>query len=176
MRRGTGLYDYLDSLGILEKGTEEQIKDAKKTWRRLYMLGYKQGQRKSHGEFTVLFSKKGEYQEIKAASMEHNMTVTRFIKQSALAYAKKIFLAPDREQAAHLERLLMQSCNEIRSLARNKVMQEKFFPLQKRIEALESSLSDHFNNPPPLEDAILKAIEKNPSRREYLLNLIKNAG
>ena len=71
-----GMWEYLESSGVLEKGTDEEIKLAKKAYRKGYYLKYKQNQRQHKPEFTVNFSNEkgklllGKYSWKKAADLE----------------------------------------------------------------------------------------------------------
>jgi hypothetical protein len=148
------LLDYLDSLGILEQGSDAEIKAAKHAYRKHYLLAFKRKQRAARPEFTVNFSKdNGEYERIERAAKRHTMTVTAFVHSAALAYIDNTFLVPNREQVARLEQILSQCLNEIKTITSKK---EKFFweqekkldAIEKRIEKLEEQINNVFRNPP----------------------------
>lgn len=149
-----GMWKYLDEIGVLEKGNDEEIRAAKKTYRKNYLLRYKQEQRKKKPEYNVYFSKEnGEYERISSAAKKHKMAVTAFVLQASLAYIDKTYIVPDRMQVAQLEQLLSECLNEIQLLVRQK---EKFFwdrdnklqAIEKRIEKLEREIHEVFRNPP----------------------------
>ena len=122
-----GMWDYLESSGVLEKGTEEEIKAAKKAYRKEYYLKYKRSQRLQKPEFTVNFSnEKGEYSIIQNAAKRHKMTVTAFIQASSLAYLNRRYLVPNQDQIASLEQILSQCLNEIQSIVQ---VREKYLSL-----------------------------------------------
>ena len=139
----SGMWKYLDEIGILEKGSDEEIKAAKKTYRKNYLLRFKQEQRKKKPEYNVYFSKEnGEYDRIFRAAKKHKMTVTAFVHKASLAYIGKIYIVPDKMQVEQLEQLLSECLNEIQLLVSKK---EKFFwdrdnklqAIEKLIEKLE---------------------------------------
>jgi hypothetical protein len=148
------IWDYLEHSGVLENGTDEEIKKAKKAYRKDYYLDYKRNQRANKPEFIVNFSSEnGEYSRVKMAAERHKMTMTNFIRSSVLAYLQQRFLVPNAFQVAHLEETLSQCLNEIQKLvgAKEKYYwsrEEKFEAIEKRIEKLEYDIDQVFRNPP----------------------------
>lgn len=155
-RRHSAMWDYLDSIGILEKGTEEEIKAAKKAYRKDYFLSFKRNQRTRKPEYTVNFAvENGEHGRVVKAAQRHKLAVSGFIRASTLAYLNNTYLIPDREQVARLEQILSSCLNEIRSIVHEK---EKYFwererkmeAIEKRIGKLETQIHEVFRNPPLL--------------------------
>jgi hypothetical protein len=80
------IWDYLETTGVLENGTDEEIKQAKKAYRKAYYLDYKRNQRANKPEFIVNFSSEnGEYSRVKMAAERHKMPMTTFIRSAVLA-------------------------------------------------------------------------------------------
>ena len=156
-RRKSDMWYYLDALGVLDNGTEEEIQAAKKAYRKDYFLRYKREQRVKKPEFTISFSNKnGEYTKVRRGAERHKMTVTAFIRSSVLTYLDQKFLVPNQDQVAHLEQLLSQCLNEISKLvsARERYhweRTEKFEAIEKRIQQLESEINEVFRNPPRID-------------------------
>ena len=157
-KNNSGMWDYLDSVGVLEKGTDEEIKAAKKAYRKKYFLEYKQKQRITKPEYTINFKKEnGEHGRISLAAKKHNMTVTFFIRSAVLAYLDRTYIVPDRVQVARLEQLLADCLNEIKSIIKPR---ERYFwereqrieLIDKRIQKLEMQIGEVFRNPPLLYD------------------------
>lgn len=148
-----GMWAYLESVGVLEKGNEEEIKKAKKEFKKIYIREYKRKEREAKMEFVVLLSKqKGELKTISEAAKGHKTSVSSFIKSSALAYCNKTFLVPDKEKVASFELALSDCRNEIIKLSKNKVLPivEKIAAIEKRIEKMELSLDELFRYPKEL--------------------------
>lgn len=154
--RHSGMWQYLEATGVLEKGTDDEIKAAKKTYRKKYFLNYKRNQRSKKPEYIINFSKeKGEYERIDRAAKRHKMATTAFIRSSTLAYIDRTYVVPDRMQVARLEQLLSECLNEIKIIVRPK---EKYFwererkleAIEKRIEKLEGQIGEVLRNPPLL--------------------------
>lgn len=148
------MWDYLDSLGILEKGTDEEIKTAKKAYRKIYLSQYKKQQRSKKPEFSINFSNEnGEYNRVKHAAKRHKMPITGFIRSAVLAYIEARFVVPDALQVAKLEQSLADCLNEIQAIARRKEKsfwgrEDKLAMIEKTIEKLEVRINTIFRNPP----------------------------
>ncbi len=156
--RNSKLWEYLESTGVLEKGNDEEIKAAKKAYRKQYYLLYKQKQRVNKPEYIIHFSKEnGEHGRITLAAKQHKMTITAFVHSASLAYLSNTFVVPDSHQIARLELLLSECLNEIKTIVHTK---EKYFwereqrleRIEKRIEKLEGQINEVFRNPPLLHD------------------------
>src|SRR5437773_1380391 len=97
--RYSKMWKYLEAAGVLEKGSDEEIKATKKAYRKKYLLEHKQRQRVNKAEFTLGFSKaNNEYQRVSLAAKRHKMTITAFLRSAVLAYIGNIYIVPDREQ------------------------------------------------------------------------------
>lgn len=148
-----GMWEYLDSVGVLEKGSDAEIKDAKRAYRKKYFLEFKRKQRKIRPEYTLNFNEEnGERARIILAAQRHEMTVPQFLRSTVRAYLEKKYIVPNALQVAHLEQLLSQILNEIQGIARKK---EKFFwerndkleSIEHRIERLELEIDRIFRHP-----------------------------
>ena len=156
--RNTKMWEYLERSGVLENGTDEQIKIAKRSYRKKYLLEYKQKQRKIKPEYHIIFSKgNGEYEKVNRAAKLHSMTITGFVHSAVLAYISNTYVVPDKLQIARLEQLLSECLNEIKTIVHIK---EKYFwerdrkidAIEKRIEKLEDQINEVLRNPPLLHD------------------------
>lgn len=178
-RKG-GMWAYLEAAGVLERGTEEEIKTIKKAYRKQYLLNYKRKQRASKPEFAVILSKEnGEYSKILSAAKTHKKTVPAFLHLATLAYINKAYIVPDRLLVAKLEQLLSQCLNEIQLIVRQKEKyfrgkEQKFKDIEKRIEKLESKISEAFNQPPTIEELIIREINKKPELKGQLLTIFSS--
>jgi len=176
-----GMWAYLDAVGVLEKGTDEEIKKAKREYRKKYILQHRQKGRKTKPEFTVNLSKdNGEYSRIEYTAQQHKMKITTFLKSAVMAYINKTYIVPDKLQIAELEQLLSQCLNEIQTIVKQKEKysferEQKYELIEKRIEKLESEINKVLKCPFTIEELIKKEIEGKPLLKEHLLSiLIKN--
>lgn len=154
-KHNKGMWEYLEKIGILETGTDEEIKLAKKAYRKEYLLQYKRDQRKKQPEFTVNFPKTGQYtyHAIKSVAQRHHMSPTAFIQKAVIGYLNKRYIVPNSDQVAKLEQLLTDCLNEIKTLVKIKdkywfEKESKMESIEKKIEKLEHDISQIFRNPP----------------------------
>jgi hypothetical protein len=171
IRHDSGMWKYLDELGVLEKGTEEEILAARRTYKKKYLLDYRRKQRKEGKEITVFF-KKGEEREISEAAKSHRMTINRFLKTATLAYLSQTYIVPDREVVAGLEQALIQILNEIQTLAKRSKILYSLNPeaIEARIGRMEEMIAETLRTPPTIE----QYIEKNPELKEKIIRLLKD--
>jgi hypothetical protein len=178
--KNNGMWAYLDASGILEKGTDEEIKAAKKAYRKQYFLKYKRKQRSSKPEFSICLSKAdGEYSMISTVAKQHKLSVPAFIRMATLAYISKTYIVPDRLLVARLELLLSQCLNDIQQIVRQK---EKFFwgkeqklkDIEDRIGKMESGISGMLTQPSTIEELVIREINKKPELKGRLLSLISS--
>ncbi|QMU63582.1 MAG: hypothetical protein GKR88_04330 [Flavobacteriaceae bacterium] len=79
---------YLNATGVLETGTAEEITQARKVFRKLYLQQYqKRRYNKTHINISISFSKK-EKEVMQKLAIENGKKLARFLKDIALDYAK----------------------------------------------------------------------------------------
>jgi hypothetical protein len=154
-----GMWAYLDSLGILENGSDEEIKAAKRAYRKSYFKRYKRNQRIAKPEYVVNFSKEnGELETVAKAAKWHRMTMTNFLRSAVLAYLHRTYLVPNRDEVAQLELLLSNCLNEIQTLVSVRTKHswdsvQRWEQIELKIQKLEKQIGDLFRNPPILDDS-----------------------
>ena len=177
-KRKGGMWEYLESTGVLERGSKEEITEAKKTYRKKYFLLHKRKQRALKREFTLRFSKQnGELINIANTAKQHKMKITEFLKSAVLAYIDKTYVVPDRLQIAELEQTLAQCLNEIQTIVKQKERysydrEYKYELIEKRIEQLEFEIINVLKCPYTINEIVLKEIEAKPNLKEQLLTIL----
>jgi hypothetical protein len=151
-RRNSPLWAYLEASGVLVKGSDEDIKAAKRAYRKKYLSDFKKNQRNKTPEFAVRFSKdNGELERIAEAAKKHHLSVPAFLKCAAFAYLERTYIVPNRLLVAHLAQLLSDCLNEIKSISSHKERfwerESKLDRIEKRIIKLEGDVSDLFRTP-----------------------------
>ena len=173
-----GMWEYLDSTGVLEWGSDEEIKQAKKAYRKKYFTLHKRKQRALKREFTLGFSKEDtEFINITNTAKQHKMKISEFLKLAVLAYIDKTYVVPDRLQVAELEQILSQCLNEIQTIVKQKERysydrENKYDLIEKRIEQLESEINSVLRCPYTINEIVLKEIEAKPYLKEQLLTIL----
>lgn len=153
LKKRSPLWEYLEASGVLEHGSDEEIKAVKREYRKKYLLLYKRAKRGGAKEYTITLKKEGkELLLLMKSAKIHSLTVPEFIRQSALAYCEQKYLIPHPYQVAELEQLLSDCLNEIRTLATKRDRfywdaEMKLVRVEKRIIKLEESIYQLFRNP-----------------------------
>lgn len=153
-KRNSALWEYLEASGVLEKGTEEEIAAVRKSYRKQYLLKYKQAQRRRKPEFTINFSEEqGEFSRVKHAARRHKLTITRFIHSAVMAYIDQSFIVPNTEQIIRLEQTLSECLNQVQGIVKereryNWEREQKLESIEKIIIRLEEKINEIFRNPP----------------------------
>ncbi|MEO5643905.1 MAG: hypothetical protein ABIQ40_18700 [Bacteroidia bacterium] len=179
-KRESGLWTYIQSLGILEQGSPEEIAAAKKAYWKTYHQQHRRTQREEKPEFLVALDRAdGTYNTISIGAKRHTLTIPAFLRTATLAYLTQAYVVPNHEYIAHLEQLLSQCSNEIAALAGSKdkyfwQRDQKIEAIEQRIERLEREVSELFRNPPTLETTVRKAIQQSPEIKERLLTLLSS--
>ncbi|MFA6924901.1 MAG: hypothetical protein WC223_11695 [Bacteroidales bacterium] len=173
-----GMWEYLDSTGVLERGIDEEIKQAKKEYRKIYFTKHKRKQRTIKREITIRFSKdNNEFSRIDFVAKQHKMKLTAFLRSAVLAYLNKTYIVPDRLQIAELEQLLSQCLNEIQTIVKQKEKysferEQKYEAIEKLIEKLGEEINKILKQPYTIEELVIKGIEEKPSLKEQLLAIL----
>lgn len=160
MSKRTGkIYEYLEKSGVLENGSEEEIKKVKQAYRKKYLTDYKREHRKRRPEFVVGFSEQnGDLGRVLFAAQRLKMAPTAYIRAAALSYLKREYILPNPGQITLLEGLLSECVNQVQAIAGKK---EKYFwdrsdkisAIEKRIAKLEKDIDGIFRHPPLAKDS-----------------------
>ncbi len=173
-----GMWEYLDALGVLERGNDEEIKQAKKAYRKQYFTLHKRKVRAKRKEYTIGFSdENGEQLKLAYTARQHKMKVTSFLKSAVMAYIDKTYIVPDKYQIAEIEQVLAQCLNEIQAMVKQKERfsfqrEFKYERIEKRIMQLETDIHFILRNPYTLEELVKKETKENPKLKEELLSLL----
>lgn len=177
-RKKSGVWQHLFATGILDKGTPEEIAEAKRAYWKQYHYNHRRTQRQEQPEVVVALPRSdGTYTTITGAAKKHKLSVAAFLRTATLAYLSQAYVLPDRAMLAHLRELLSQCANEIQAIAGAK---EKYFwqreqkieTMEARIEKLDREIQELLCNPPTLEAQIITALRQSPEIRTQLLQLI----
>lgn len=108
MKQGSGLYAYLAASGVLEKGTAEEIAEAKREYWRMQKREWKKAKRREHKLYEVFFSP-AECKVLAAKATPYGYSITRWIKLAALSGSDSI----TPEMVGMVRQLLMQAYSDI---------------------------------------------------------------
>lgn len=166
------VYQYLESIGILEQGTEEEISAAKKHYWATYKAAWRKAKRSTETEFITSWTD-DELQILDNAAKRHHISRTRFIKQATLAYINSIFIVPDSKAVRNIAQLIGLTLNSLQELidsenistAEGKQAIEHFY-------SLEHTILSTLHNPKSLEQHITDLISEHPNAKEKILSII----
>lgn len=140
------LYKYLTPL--LEAGANEStLVAARKQYIKEYKARWQREHRKANKQFTVSFSS-DELTVIEKAAGYHHRSLTKFIKEAALAYCSNRFLVPDAAAVNHIRQLLtMNYCLLQQILEEHDHRHVSSEQLTKMVSSLEKQVLDALHNP-----------------------------
>lgn len=170
----SNLYSYLESSGVLEKGTHEEIQKVKNDYWREYKRNWRKNKRKMVKEITISFTQ-DEFKEINSESKRHKLNRTNFIKQACFAYVNKSFIVPDLKEIKKISQILAMAYNSIQGMIEeNNIDFKSGKSLLESIYKLEREILPVLNNPKSLEVLIKEHIDKNAKNKSSLLEFINS--
>ena len=168
-----GLYAYLEASGVLEKGTDEAIAEARKNYWRIYKTAWRRQKRKDEKELTISWNT-DELKTLHDEAKRHKISKTKFIKTATLAYIDKRYIVPNQLEIRKVAQLLALNYNSIQEM-----IDEKELPLQtgkiilEKIFELERAVLISLNSPKTIEQLITKVVAKNPDIKTKLFHLLE---
>lgn len=171
--RKSGLWAYLEERGVLD-GSPEEIKAAKKEYRRQYNREYMRKRRKGRPEITLSFEQV-EIEEVKALAKQHHQSLSGYIREATLAYGRKTYLVPNPESIAILTQQLSLWRSDMQRmvrLARKAEAGELIYGyklIMQKLTQLEEYIETVLRQPKSLAELLEKATEQNPDLYKTLL-------
>lgn len=171
MKQNKNLFLYLQSLGLLENGSDEQIAQAKLDFRAQQMKARLEKFEESHTRKAVFLTEK-EFEVLAAAAKRHGMKLGTFIRLAAMAYVKTEYLLPSDSAVHELEVSLRRIGNNINQLTKH-VHQRGFSPedlvaFQQKLNELETQVSQFLRQPLPLAEFLKNLLLKKPEYADTL--------
>ncbi len=170
----SNLFSFLNSSGILENGTHDQIQKVRSEYWREYKRKWRNAKRKSEKEITILFTQ-DEFKEISNESKRHKLSRTQFIKKVCFAYINKIFIVPDSKEVKRIAQQLSMTYNSIQGLLEeNKIEFKSGKSILEAIFNLEREILPGLHNPKSLDVLIKEHILKNEKNKNTLVEFINS--
>lgn len=104
-KQQSGIQEFLAKSGILEHGSAEQITEQKRVYWKAYRNRWKHQKKKKRKLFTIDFSF-AEFNTIQKLAQIHHRSVTRYVRESCLAYGNQTLLLPNEEMTASIHEKL----------------------------------------------------------------------
>lgn len=171
------LYKYLNDLGVLERGDETEIKQAKAAYRKQYLKEFKSQYRKKKKHIAVILNEL-ELDTITKEAKKNGIALPSFIKQSALAYLNNSFVTPHPHTILEIKQIVYTVHNHIKAIAEKE--NKKWFGninsydnLKQMIIDVHTRVNHEFSKPVSLEQVIRHELVKNPVFKEKLFQILK---
>lgn len=169
----SGIYDYLDSIKVLESGTEQEISQAREKYWREYKARWRKSKRKSEKEICTTWNG-DELNVLTKEAKRHKQSRTKFIKSCTHAYINKSYIIPNQSEVRRISQLLAITYNSIREM-----IDENTLPfhtgkiLSDKILQLEREVLVSLYNPKTLQDFIIDEIHKDASFKIRLYQFLQ---
>lgn len=170
------LYQYLHSLGVLERGNEEEIEHARREFRKQYLTDYKQKYRKTKKHIEVILSPT-EHILLEGEARSVGMSLSQFLKQSTLHYISKQYMTPHPRTILQIKELVYHSYQKIEKIAEHE--KKRWFGNLNQYETLKSIILDvhtstkkTFENPITFEEYIKRELQRNPQFIDALKSIV----
>lgn len=135
MKKGSKLYLYLETTGVLTNGIKEDIENAKKQYWILVRKDWQNQKRKKCKSYTIFFNS-SEYKDLLNALKGSKRSVTAFIKQSALQVARSSS-GVDKKTIGQVREAFFEAYNSIEAIdIKDKQLTEvlqRFIHLEQKI-------------------------------------------
>lgn len=171
-KRYDAFYQFMEP--FLAGANKEEIEQAKKEYRKKYKAQWRRDNRKDYKELTIQWDK-NEYQLVKTEAQKHKLSVTRFVKQAALAYINKNYLVLNYNEAIKIMQLLALIYNRIEELHNENILPLQFVKtLQLEMNQLEKDIRLIMFSPKTIEKILADILIEKPNAKTYLINFIEN--
>ena len=174
------LHQYLKRLGLLTNPNPVRLQQAKAEYQRLYKREKNQQYRRVNTRCEITL-KPDEAKLMQKGADNHALKLASFVKQTALAYVRQVFIVPDQQQVTRIEIALRRIGNNInqavhRLHAGNSSQYLEVVKLQQQLNALEKEVSRCFREPMTLENLIRVELPKQPHLYPLVHKLLKRNG
>lgn len=169
--RHTAYYTYMAP--FLATGHTNVIDEAKKQWRRIYKADWRRQKRRQTKEITTAWDKE-EYKTLQEEAKRHKHSITRFIKESAVAYMDKRYITPHEAQVTKIMQLLALTYNGISELKEDAAIPADVGrKILFEIHELEREIRIALYSPKTIEQHITEHIKETPAMKERLIVFIQ---
>ncbi|WP_291728714.1 plasmid mobilization protein [Bernardetia sp.] len=172
------LQEYLQSKGVSKKTSKKKIEKHKETYKKLYRSHYYKTKEANQKAIKINPTFR-EYQLLCRVAKEHKKRVSTYVREAAIAYSKKEYIAPD-------ESLVYDLIAELNSIGSNinQVVHQlhairayndaaHYEKLLKVVKKCKQKVNTFLTEPPEIEEVLSNYLSKNPSEKQRFLELIE---
>jgi hypothetical protein len=172
IKHTSNIYEYLEAIGVLDTGTNEEIQDARKQYWKNYRAAYQRQKRKEQHIYTITFNKK-EMRLLAPAIKKHHSNCTQYIKLAVLAYTQQQFVVLDPAAINQIRELLTKNYTTLQNIEEKLPEGYLHISLIKQFAGLEQNIIQALHSPDTLEKAIRDSIESKPEMRHAILKILE---
>ena len=115
VKKKCGVYNYLHSIKVLEIGSNQDIINARKAYWKEYKAKWRKEKRIAEKEFTLTLASE-EAKILRESARAHRQSISRFIRNAALAYLRRQYIVPDPLAIGTIRQLLAMNYNALHRL------------------------------------------------------------
>ena len=170
----SSLMDFLNKTGVLQRGSTEEIAQAKKEYRRYYMRKYKREQRGNKQELVLSISKEF-YKLLNKEAKRHGISIPRFVVEIIRGYLYSVPVIHHPDQFAKIEIKIAQLHSELQFIGDQMFLS----PVQPDIENLKQQISkielelESASRSKDLEEFLVEYSELNPENNQILIAMLE---
>ena len=140
---GIGVYEYLESIGVLANGSDFDITRCKEKYWKEYRKQWKKSKRLQSKSYEVQFSFK-ENHLIASKAEQHSLSITSFIKQLAIASSTdKSFI--DQKLIGEIREAVIQHHTTLLELQEENELPKSLTQLINEAEHIETKMNKLFS-------------------------------
>jgi hypothetical protein len=122
IKKGSTIYTFLESSGLLEQGTVAEIEQAKKQYWAIVRSEWKRNKRETSKSYTVCFND-SELKLLTRSATKKHFSLTAFIKQASLCYGTDACIV-DKRIVGEIREAILLHYNTLQMLGEENILPE----------------------------------------------------
>lgn len=175
-KRNSGVWNYLNQLGILETGTEDEIQAARKKYWNEYARLRQIKKRKAEKREIVVSFPADEINHVRSVAKAKGYSIQNYMRACVKADMQHITVIPHSMLVAQVMQVLRQCYTQLEAIRQKEgkawfAISGTYENVETVLNQTENILLDLLKRPKKLKDVIVEAISQNPGTI-HLLKLI----
>lgn len=143
IKRGSGIFEFLERTGLLENGSTKDIEQVKKQYWATVRKEWKQNKRKENKSYTI-FLNPSELKIVAHSAKHYHNSVTNYIKQASLRYGTNQIII-DRKIIGEIREAIILHYNTVQTLGEEHLLTERVATtLLREVEIIETKVLPFF--------------------------------
>ena len=171
-KKYSAYYTYMEP--FFEKGKQEDIRQAKLVYRRIYKANWRKEHRKVIKEITTGWNK-DEYSIIKTEAKKHKIGITRFIKQATVAYINRRYIPLHKQEINKILQLVALTYNNIEEMGQEERLNvDATKTVKEAINRLEQNVRIVIFSPKTIWQILTETLTETPQLKKDLIPFIES--